>query len=260
MSYAKFMISSLIFVVLTAIKLMMPSLAYNISHEIRSVLITEQEQTTSVMELGESLTDGRLFETFGKNNDANEMIPIKEIINYANVLPEPEQEESNSEASPEPETNPKVEVFLKSQEAYSEYSIPENVSYEMPELPFEYINPIVGASFSGFGYRVHPILNNVRYHYGTDFAANSGESICAFADGTVRAIGEDDGYGKYIIIDHPDGYSTLYAHCSSLCVSSGTVSKGDVIALVGSSGAATGPHLHFELKHDGTYLNPEFYL
>ena len=260
MSYAKFMISSLIFVVLTAIKLMMPSLADDISYEIRSVLITEQEQTTTVMELGESLTEGKLFEAFGKTDEERELIPIKEIINYANVLPEPQAEKAESETEPEDKTSPKVEAFLASQEAYSEYAVPENVSYEMPELPFEYISPIAEASYSGFGYRVHPILNDVRYHYGTDIAANTGESVYAFADGTVRAIGEDGGYGKYIIIDHADGYSTLYAHCSSLCVSSGNVSKGDVIALVGSSGAATGPHLHFELEHDGTYLNPEFYL
>lgn len=62
------------------------------------------------------------------------------------------------------------------------------------------------------------------------------------------------------MIDHPDGYRTLYAHCSAICMNCGEVKKGDVIALVGSTGAATGPHLHFELEKDDVYLNPEFYI
>lgn len=257
MSYAKFMISSVIFIVLTAIKLMMPSLADDISNDIKSVLITEAEQTVTVMELGAKLTDGRLFEVLN-NDDENELIPVKEIINYTEILPEPAEEEIETET--EPEISPRVEAFLASQEKYSEYDVPETVSYEMPNLPFEYICPVAGASSSGFGFRNHPILNEVRYHYGTDYAANSGAEVRAFADGTIRAIGENDSYGKYMIIDHADGFSTLYAHCSKLCVSSGAVSKGDLIALVGSSGAATGPHLHFELLHNGIYLNPEFYV
>lgn len=257
MSYAKFMISSLIFVVLTAIKLMMPSLADDISHNIKSVLITEAEQTTTVMELGAKLTDGRLFEALN-DDDEKELIPVKEIINYTVILPKPVEEEKEPE--PEPEISPRVEAFLKSQERFSEYDVPETVSYEMPNLPFEYICPVAGCSSSGFGFRNHPILNEVRYHYGTDFAANSGTEVRAFADGTIRAIGENDSYGKYIILDHADGFSTLYAHCSQLYVSSGCVSKGDLIAYVGSSGAATGPHLHFELLQNGIYLNPEFYV
>lgn len=259
MSYAKFMISSVIFIVLTAIKLAMPSLADDISYEIKTVLITEEEQTTSVMELGASLTDGRLFTAFESGDDRRELMPIQEILNYENILPLPEPEPEPVEVEEE-EISPKVEAFLAAQEAYSEYDIPENVSYEMPELPFEYISPVAGVSSSGFGYRMHPILSEVRYHYGTDFAANSGESICAFADGAISSIGENDSYGKYMIIDHGDGYSTLYAHCSQLCMSSGNVSKGDVIALVGASGAVTGPHLHFELMQGDIYLNPEYYV
>lgn len=257
MNYAKFMISSVIFIVLTAIKLSMPSLADSISHEIRSVLITEEAQTQSVMELGASLTDGRLFSAFENDMSDSEIIPVLEVLDYQNVLPLPESEPEPAE---EEETPAKVQAFIESQAAYSEYAVPENVSYEMPELPFEYISPVSGASSSGFGYRMHPIHNEVRYHYGTDFAANSGDNVCAFADGTIRETGENDSYGKYMIIDHGDGYSSLYAHCSQMCLSSGEVSKGDVIALVGASGAVTGPHLHFELMHDDVYLNPEYYV
>lgn len=257
MNYAKFMISSLIFIALTAIRLSMPSLADSISHEIRNVLITEETQTQSVMELGASLTDGKFFPAFKNDADDIKIIPIIYVLDYESVLPLPKEEPELEEIE---ETPPKVEAFLKSQEPYSAYEVPENVSYEMPELPFEYISPVAGVSSSGFGYRMHPIQNDVRYHYGTDFAANSGDSVCAFADGTISSIGENDSYGKYMIIDHGNGYSTLYAHCSQLCLSSGSVAKGEVIALVGASGAVTGPHLHFELMHGDTYLNPEYYV
>lgn len=257
MSYAKFLISSAIFVVLTVVKLIMPSISDDISREIKSVLITEAEQTTTVMELGAKITDGRIFEAFESCED-NKIIPIKEIINYNNILPMPTKAVEETEAE-EPD-NPKLEAFLNSQDEFSEYDVPENVSYEMPMLPFEYTNPIAGSLPTGFGYRMHPIKNEVLYHYGTDFAANTGDEILAFADGVIRATGENDSYGKYIIIDHAEGYSTLYAHCSQIYISSGSVSKGELIARVGSSGSATGPHLHFELLRDSVYLNPEFYV
>lgn len=256
MNELKFYIAAFIFIALTAIKITMPALSDDVSYEISKVLITEQEQTASVMELGKSIYNGNTFSAFKKSEPATEKMPVSEVVNFENVLPLPKEEEPEEE-----KISPKVEAFLKSQEQYSKYAVPANVSYEMPELPFEYKSPISGCTSSGFGYRLHPICNVIKYHYGTDLAANYGTEIHAFADGTVRETGIDSGgYGKYIIIDHAGGYSTLYAHCSQICVSSGEVKKGDVIALVGQSGAATGPHLHFELKCDKTYLNPEYYV
>ena len=114
---------------------------------------------------------------------------------------------------------------------------------------------------SGFGYRLHPIQNEVLFHYGTDFAADAGTEIHSFADGVVLASGTDSGYGNYVKVDHGGGFVTLYGHCSERLVSEGErVQRGQTIALVGSTGRSTGPHLHFELIHDGVYLNPEFYL
>ena len=107
---------------------------------------------------------------------------------------------------------------------------------------------------------MHSIIIEVKYHYGCDLAADTGTPITAFADGMIVAQGDSDSFGKYVMIDHPDGYRTLYAHCSAICMNCGEVKKGDVIALVGSTGAATGPHLHFELEKDDVYLNPEFYI
>ena len=153
------------------------------------------------------------------------------------------------------------ETFLAEQEPFSDRALPANVSYEIPELPFSTAAPVAGVCSSGFGYRIHPIRQVVRFHYGTDFAANTGTDVCAFAAGTVIAAGKDAGYGNYLKIDHGEGFVTLYGHCSELLVSEGEpVQEGQAIARVGATGQATGPHLHFELMHDGVYLNPEFYL
>lgn len=154
-----------------------------------------------------------------------------------------------------------VEIFLTQQEPYGELALPANVSYEV-ELPdFSFVCPVTARVSSTFGYRVHPLENLTKFHYGTDLAAQSGDDIVSFAAGTVSQVGEDPVNGKYIKIDHPDGYATTYAHCGTVYVAQGQkVAAGEKIALVGATGKVTGPHLHFELTRNGVYLNPEFYL
>ena len=256
----KLYISAGIFILLTAVRVISPSFAAQLADEIENVLVMEHEQTVSVIELGKSLAEGEVISTFfqkGENKPGPEPTPVPTAVTAITPAPTPEPTPT---AEPQPTENPAVAAFLESQAAYAEYAVPTNVSYECPVLPFEYVSPVSGIKSSGFGYRLHPIENKVKYHYGTDFAANTGTAVTAFADGVIVAAGDSDSYGKYMIIDHSDGYSTLYAHCSELCMGCGDVSKGDVIAKVGSTGAATGPHLHFELMCNDTYLNPEFYL
>ena len=84
--------------------------------------------------------------------------------------------------------------------------------------------------------------------------------VLAFADGSVYATGESSTLGNYIMLQHAGGYITLYAHCSRVTASGGSVAMGDKIAEVGATGLATGPHLHFELHDGGLYLNPIFYV
>ena len=152
-------------------------------------------------------------------------------------------------------------AFLEAQEPFAEYGVPANVSYAYPELPFEYVSPVDDMTSSGFGYRMHPLRDEVLFHYGTDFAAWTGEPIHAFASGTVGMVGWDTGYGNYIIVMHPGGWRTFYAHCSEVYVTGGdSVEMGETIGLVGATGNVTGPHLHLELTLDGVYYNPEFYL
>lgn len=96
---------------------------------------------------------------------------------------------------------------------------------------------------------------------GMDIAAPNGTDIKAAADGTVTYAGWMGGYGNLIIISHGNGIQTYYGHCSKLYVSNGKeVKAGDVIAAVGSTGNSTGNHLHFEIRKNGSQINPQKYL
>lgn len=144
---------------------------------------------------------------------------------------------------------------------YSQENLPESVSMEQAILGFDYCAPVRGVLSSDFGYREHPTEGEERFHYGVDLAADIGTEVDCFADGTVTAVGESSSYGRYCVVAHEGGYSTLYAHCSRITASSGeAVSRGQKIAEVGETGMVTGPHLHFELQYQGTYLNPVYYV
>ena len=119
------------------------------------------------------------------------------------------------------------------------------------------IQPVAGRIVSRFGQRFHPILKITRLHAGVDFGAGTGTPIVAAASGTVAYSGTMRGYGNVVVLDHGGGLSTLYAHCSVLLVHEGeSVEQGKVIAQVGATGLATGPHLHFEVRRSGTPVNP----
>ncbi|MBD6619470.1 peptidoglycan DD-metalloendopeptidase family protein [Komarekiella sp. 'clone 1'] len=121
--------------------------------------------------------------------------------------------------------------------------------------------PSNASTSSPFGWRIHPVLGYRRFHSGLDFAASYGSTIRAADSGTVIFAGWYGGYGRAIIINHGKGITTLYGHSSELYVSEGqTVERGQAIAAVGSTGLSTGPHLHFEVRRDGTPVNPADYL
>ena len=111
---------------------------------------------------------------------------------------------------------------------------------------------------SRFGLRVHPITGEKKSHTGIDIASNQGTAVYASDGGSVTLAGWNGGYGNCIMIDHGNGYVTLYGHLSSISVSVGqTVSQGATIGAVGSTGNSTGPHLHFEVLKNGTRIDPE---
>lgn len=114
---------------------------------------------------------------------------------------------------------------------------------------------------SGFGKRNSPTAGASTYHKGIDIGASTGTAIYAAASGTVTEAGYSSSRGNYVVIYHSNGVSTAYMHCSALYVSSGDkVSQGQTIAAVGSTGISTGPHLHFSVIEDGTYVNPRNYV
>ncbi|MBP2665348.1 MAG: envC 1 [Firmicutes bacterium] len=117
--------------------------------------------------------------------------------------------------------------------------------------------PAEGEITSPFGWRVHPIFGTQRLHTGIDIGADYGDTVRAADGGVIIHSDWMGGYGNAVIIDHGNGISTLYAHNSQLLVSEGqTVAKGQAISRVGSTGYSTGPHLHFEVRQNGTPVNP----
>ncbi|HXY90958.1 MAG TPA: M23 family metallopeptidase, partial [Acidimicrobiia bacterium] len=126
-----------------------------------------------------------------------------------------------------------------------------------------FIRPIPGAPItSGFGYRTDPITGQQSFHPGIDFGASCGTPIHAAGNGQIVSAGFDSGgYGNMTIIDHGGGIATLYGHQSSIAVSTGqTVTQGQVIGYVGTTGRSTGCHLHWEVRVNGNPVNPLPYL
>ena len=126
-------------------------------------------------------------------------------------------------------------------------------------MPSGLLRPLPGPVTSSPGLRFHPILRYLRWHRGTDFASPAGTPVQAALEGRVVAAGWQGGYGRTVRIAHGDGSTTVYAHLSEIDVSDGQpVARGAVIGKVGSTGLATGPHLHFEWRKDGATLRPAF--
>lgn len=140
--------------------------------------------------------------------------------------------------------------------------LPAAVSLAFYELGLEKtVQPVQGTLTSDYGYRDHPISGDWHFHRGVDLGAPMGAAVYAFAQGTVSFVGENASYGLYLKIDHGNGVTTLYAHCSRIDAEEGqTVSAGEQVARVGDTGIATGPHLHFSVIKDGVWLDPLYYV
>ncbi|MBE6798803.1 MAG: M23 family metallopeptidase [Ruminococcaceae bacterium] len=124
-----------------------------------------------------------------------------------------------------------------------------------------FLIPVTGTVVSEYGMRTNPVTGIYCLHGGIDIAARSGTDIYAAYDGVVTAAGYSSSYGNYIIIEHNSNIKTLYAHCSKLIAKEGqSIAKGDLIALVGSTGRSTGPHLHFEVRIGGNRIDPRWIL
>ena len=124
-------------------------------------------------------------------------------------------------------------------------------------FPLAYATKITDA----YGYRIHPLSGTKKWHNGVDFAAGEGTAIYATKAGTVTSATYNEAYGNMVTINHGDGYSSLYGHMTNYIVSVGdTVSAGQTIGYVGSTGWSTGPHLHFTIYYNGSDVNPLNYV
>ncbi len=130
------------------------------------------------------------------------------------------------------------------------------VSAEAPE-GLSAVMPVNGTYTSYFGNRIHPVYGTQGFHSGIDIAAPEGSPVYAALDGEVTDCGVGEMSGNYIKLDNGGGVETLYCHLSEVTAQKGqSVRRGDIIALVGQTGLATGPHLHFELHLDGVKCDP----
>lgn len=132
-----------------------------------------------------------------------------------------------------------------------------NVGDALPNPSLPYQLPVSGRLSSRFGNRIHPIDHKAKFHAGLDLAVPRGTSVEAAAGGEVSFAGWSGGYGNLLIIKHPDGRETRYGHLDKLLVAAGDqVAGGQEVALSGSTGKSTGPHLHFEIRENGQVVDP----
>lgn len=160
------------------------------------------------------------------------------------------------------------DIMMNSNTIYytQKYGSVDELPSDVPFVSIDgFVEPVANwkvSVSSEYGNRIHPINFTSHLHGGIDLAKPAGTQIFSVLDGVVTsAIYSDSGYGYHIIIDHGDGFTTLYAHCSSLLVTVGQeVKAGEKIALVGTTGSSTGNHLHFETMVNGEKVNPRTYL
>jgi murein DD-endopeptidase MepM/ murein hydrolase activator NlpD len=151
--------------------------------------------------------------------------------------------------------------YIEEEKKEQQDLLTELIAYEclLDHTPSKW--PVASSIASWFGWRVHPVFKQAKHHEGIDLVAAYGTHVRVAADGKVIFSGWEGGYGYLVKIDHGYGYETRYGHNSKLLVSVGqTVKKGQVICISGSSGVATGPHLHYEVRINGQPVNPAPFL
>lgn len=232
-------VSGVLLVLVVAVKLLMP----DVMGQYREKILHLMGENTDFVAAFSAV--GRAFSGQGGIRDTLEDA-------YVAVFGEKEAQEAAAPAQTA------AQIFSG---VYGPENLPEGVKLEQQVLGFAYGAPLQGTVTSGFGYRIHPISQTDLFHYGVDLDAPEGSAIHAFARGTVAVVGQSSTLGNYVTVDHPGGFSTLYAHCRSVTASAGqTVRQGDLLAEVGQTGSATGPHLHFELHRGREYINPIYYV
>lgn len=217
---------------------------------------TQEEQHETRVEL-----EAKKKELEAQIKAAEEVIAGLEA-DIAQLEKEYAQNDAN-EAAIRSQLDAKIAQFEREQEALRQQQLAQNGSTTVVTGSGAFTWPTPGYTTvtSPFGYRTHPIFGDQRFHSGIDIGAPSGATIVAADAGTVVTATYSSSYGNYVVISHGSGNSTLYAHMSSMAVSAGTtVTKGQTIGYVGSTGWSTGAHCHFEIKIGGTLVDPQSYV
>ena len=193
--------------------------------------------------------------------NANKQKLIEECEKYEEM----ESELSDQIAELEAErTELLYQIWLEEQKKKEEQQNQQNNNNYAPPasgegfyFPMQYCTMLTSA----YGYRIHPITGNYTFHNGVDLAAGQGTPIYATKSGTVTTATYNYAYGYYVVINHLDGFSSLYGHMTHYTVSVGDyVQRGEIIGYVGSTGYSTGPHLHFTIYYNGSTVNPMSYI
>ena len=198
------------------------------------------------------------FPVFGSKKDESESGTVtgETTVPDTEETSETEPETENETESIESDTLSLTEKISTGVQSAS--LVKTELDYQIQDDTAKIVAPVNSTRYtSKFGYRINPITNVNAFHTGLDIAAPIGTKIRAAYNGTVLKTGEDSHSGKYIFLNHADGLETFYCHCSEILAKDGAkIRQGETIALVGSTGWSTGPHLHFEIHKNGKRLDP----
>lgn len=211
----------------------------------------------------------RMKADFSKMTERNMSIGeiLERVKNGAEYVIKPIEEPIEEDSTVSDETGETVASAVFTNENSGGRDIEENQAAEGTSFAAYKINakpcmPVDSKRItSAFGYRVNPVSGKYGFHTGIDLAVASGTNVRTAFYGTVEETGEEDDWGKYVLIKHSDGLETYYCHLSEIFAEEGAViRRGEVIGLSGSTGWSTGPHLHFEVRIDGIRVDPAMLL
>ncbi len=217
------------------------------------------EAMSAAVYLGEYLSDG-------KDDGATELTDTTAEDTASKTTEQEIQEETQeitTDAVSIKKTSLEKDVAVQAMASFSDggmdlYDMPEDYGLSDPEVSDDILCPIESPRYTSyFGYRTNPITGEWSFHTGVDIAADTGTKIRAAYSGKVTKVGEDGRAGKYIFLEHENGLVTFYCHCSEiLAVKGANILQGETVALVGSTGWSTGPHVHFEVRKNGEHIDP----
>ena len=222
-------------------------------------IMDNKQQELAKQEANISQTEG-LSSTYAQQIEAQENM-IEDLLEKERKRIEEEERKRKEEE----ERKRREEEERRKQEAAANQQNQQNQQNQnnttVSATGFLWPVPSSGRITCGFGYRNSPTSGASTYHQGIDIGASSGSNIVAAKSGTVVTAAYNVAAGNYIMISHGNGIYTVYMHCSKLLVSAGeTVDRGEVIGLIGSTGISTGPHLHFGISINGSYVDPQKYV